>query len=491
MTERLPKSALDIEGIMARAEGAAEAFRGYSQEETDRVVKAVYEAGFKNRVRLATLAHMETNLGRWEDKVTKNVIATRFVYLDIKDQKTVGVVSEDEGKGVVELAEPLGPIFAVTPITNPTSTVLFKILISLKSRNPIVIRPHGSAKKCSVEAARICYDAALAAGAPEDCIQWIRTSTRDEVLSLMAHPKTALILATGSVQLVRAAYQSGNPAIGIGPGNVPVYIGQSADVAFAVEQIFLSKTFDNGTVCASEQAVVAHRGNADAVLAEFRKRGAFVLSPAEIKRLEPVAFNRDQEVMKPEVIGQPAAVIARMAGIDVPDATTLLLAPLEEVGLQAPLSLEILAPILAFYVAEDFGAAIELCRQINRNGGLGHTVSIFSNDEAKIRHFASAMNAGRILVNTPASQGALGGTYNRLTPSLTLACGTGGKNISTDNITARHLLNIHRIARRKVFPCVQENFIHNYLDESKSEEEIEKRCLVRQDAAGSPPGCRD
>jgi acetaldehyde dehydrogenase/alcohol dehydrogenase len=482
MSDPIWTSGLDVDAVMAKAERAAAAFRGYTQEETDRVVIAAYEAGFKNRVRLAKMAAEETKLGRWQDKAIKNVIATRFVYLDIKDMKTVGVVSEDAERGIVEMAEPLGPIFAVTPITNPTSTVLFKILIALKSRNPIVIRPHGSARKCSVEAARLCYEAALRAGAPEDCVQWIKTSTREEVLALMSHRKTALILATGSVELVRAAYRSGNPAIGIGPGNVPVYIGRSADVGFAVEQIFLSKTFDNGTVCASEQAVVANRLNASAVLEEFRKRKAHILSSEEIERLEPVAFNRDQEVMRPEVIGQPAPVIAAMAGIDVPPDTTLLIAPLKEVGLQSPLSLEILAPILAFYVAEDFEQAIALCREINRHGGLGHTVSIFSNNEERIQYFACAMNAGRVLVNTPASQGALGGTFNRLRPSLTLACGTGGKNISADNITASHLLNIHRIARRQAHPCVEEDFIHNYLDESLDEDGIEKLCRLNQAA---------
>ncbi len=480
MSDQVQTSKVNIEDVMDKAQRAADAFRRYSQEETDRIVKAVYQAGFADRVRLAKMAAEETKLGRWEDKTIKNVIATRFVYLDIKDLKTVGVVAEDVENGIIEVAEPLGPIFAVTPITNPTSTVLFKILISLKSRNPIIIRPHGSARKCSVAAARLCYDAARGAGAPEDCIQWIKTSTKEEVLALMSHPKTALVLATGSVELVRAAYRSGNPAIGIGPGNVPVYIGRSADVPFAVEQIFASKTFDNGTVCASEQAVVVNRFNADLVLEEFRKRGAHILSPEEVKRLEPVAFDAAQRIMRVDVIGQPAKVIADMAGIKVPPATTLLIAPLKEVGLRSPLSLEILAPILAFYVADDFDRAIELCRQINQHGGLGHTASIFSRNEERIQYFASAMNAGRILVNTPASQGALGGTFNRLRPSLMLACGTGGKNISTDNISARHLLNIHRIARRNVFPCVEPDFIHHYLDASMSEEAIEELCQLRQ-----------
>jgi len=467
---------LDIDRVLAQATSAAEAFRRLTQAETDRIVAAAYRAGFNNRVRLAKHAREETQLGRWEDKVIKNVIATRYVYRDIRHLKTVGVIAEDEGNDVVEVAEPLGPIFAITPITNPTSTVLFKILISMKSRNPIIIRPHGAAAECSVEAARILAEAAFLAGAPEHSIQWVKRSTREEALALMAHRQTAMILATGSVELVRAAARSGNPSIGIGPGNVPVYIGRSADVPFAVEQTVLSKTFDYGTVCASEQAVVANMVNADEILREFRKRKARLLNKKEIRRLEPVVFNSDQRVMRVEVIGQPAAKIARMAGIDVPDETSLLLAPLEEVGLSSPLSLEILAPILAFYVADDFEQAIGLCRQINRHGGLGHTASIFSKNEERIEYFAAAMNAGRILVNTPASQGALGGTYNRLRPSLMLACGTSGKNITTDNISARNLLNIHRIARRKISPCISPEFVREYLDETNDVESIERKC---------------
>jgi acetaldehyde dehydrogenase/alcohol dehydrogenase len=445
---------------------AAEVFRNYTQEQTDRIVEAVFKAGFNNRVRLAKLTYDETKLGKWEDKVIKNVIATQYVYQDIKDMKTVGVINEDKEQGVVEVAAPVGPIFAVTPITNPSSTVLFKILIAMKSRNPIIIRPHGSARRCSVEACRLLYEAALEAGAPEKCVQWIKTTTRDEVLELMSHHRINLILATGSVELVRAAQKSGNPAIGIGPGNVPVYIGRSADVPFAVEQIVLSKTFDYGTVCASEQAVVVNSDNVDAVIHEFKKHKAYFLSQDEIKRLEPVAFNNETKVMKVEVIGQSPAKIAEMAGFEVPPDTSILIAPLEEIGIQSPLSLEILAPILAFYVADNFDQAIALCRRINRYGGLGHTASIFSNDEEKIEYFSSAINAGRILVNTPASQGALGGTYNRLRPSLMLACGTRGKNITTDNISVRHLLNIHRIARRNVCPYMTSEFVHNFLDEN-------------------------
>ncbi|MEW5796172.1 MAG: aldehyde dehydrogenase family protein [Candidatus Zixiibacteriota bacterium] len=477
MTDERPPG-LDIDAILDRATMAAAAFRKLNQEQTDRIVRAVYEAGFDNRIRLAKMACDETRLGIWRDKVIKNVIATRIVYEDIKDMKTVGVISEDAEKGIVEIAQPIGPIFAITPVTNPTSTVLFKILISLKSRNPIVIRPHGAAKKCSIEAARICYGAALSAGAPDHCIQWVARSTEQETLTLMSHKKTAMVLATGSTALVRAAYSSGNPAIGIGPGNVPVFIGMSADVPFTVEQIFLSKTFDNGTICASEQALVVRGCHVEQVKRLLLERKAYFLTQEEIKRLEPIAFNVEHRTMRPEVIGQPATKIAEMAGINVPPDTTLLIAELDEVGLQSPLSLEILAPILAFYRADDIETAIELCRKINVNGGLGHTISMFSTNEERIRYFASTMNAGRILINTPASHGALGGTYNALRPSLTLGCGTGGKNITTDNISAMHLLNIQRIARRKVSPCISPEAIALYLNESVT-------------AANLEPGCRE
>ncbi|PKK82696.1 MAG: hypothetical protein CVT49_12210 [candidate division Zixibacteria bacterium HGW-Zixibacteria-1] len=476
MTEKM-QIGLDVESIMKKAVEAAAKFRQFDQGQTDKVVRAVYEAGFNNRVHLAKLACKETRLGVWQDKVIKNVIATRFVYEDIKNLKTVGVISENNENGIIEIAQPIGPIFAVTPVTNPTSTVLFKILISLKSRNPIIIRPHGAARKCSIEAARICYEAAIEAGAPEHCVQWIKSSTEEETLALMSHKKTAMVLATGSMALVRAAYSSGNPAIGIGPGNVPVFIGKTADVPFAVEQIFNSKTFDNGTVCASEQALVVRKCHVEEMIKELKKRGAYFLSKEEIAKLEPVAFNTTTRTMRPEVIGQPATVIAKMAGIDAPEGTTLLIAMLEEVGLQSPLSLEILAPILAFYVADGIDQAIDLCRKINHNGGLGHTISIFSNNEERILYFATVMNAGRILVNTPASQGALGGSYNALQPSMTLGCGTGGKNITTDNISAKHLLNIQRIAKRQVSECIKTENMSLYFDESISASKFEERCL--------------
>lgn len=477
MKEEIKKKGLDIEDVMQRTALAAEKFAGYTQEQTDRIVRAVYEVGFDYRIFLARMAHKETRLGKWEDKVQKNVLATRYVYYDIKDLKTVGIINEDKENEIIEIAKPIGPIFAVTPITNPTSTTLFKILISLKTRNPIIIRPHGSARKCTIETARICYTAALKAGAPEDCIQWIKRSTPEQTIEMMGHKKIALVLATGSVSLVRAAYKSGNPAIGVGPGNVPVYIGQSADIPFAVEQILISKTFDNGTICASEQSLVVRNLKEKELVAELIKKKAYFLSEEEKTRLEKTAFNEAQKSMSIEVIGQSANTIAEMANIKVPENTSVLIARYKnnEVGLNYPLSLEILAPILAWYVVDSFEEAIHMCKTITRYGGMGHTISIYSNEEDKIMHFAEVTNAGRLLVNTPSSQGAMGGLYNGLQPSLTLATGSGGKNITTDNITARHLLNIQRLARRKVCECMSCSYL-NHLDESKTALMVNNEC---------------
>ena len=469
-----------IEKILGNALNATHVMGKFDQQQTDKIVRSIYETGFNHRLDLAEMAFQETGIGNVRDKMIKNIIATRFVYRDISHQPTVGIINEDRETQIIEIARPMGPIFAITPVTNPTSTALFKILIAMKSRNPIIIYPHGAARKCTSEAARLCYEAALNAGAPENCIQWLPRITREQVLTLMSHKKIALVLATGSVSLVKAAYTSGNPAIGVGPGNVPVYIGKSADVKFAVEQILLSKMFDNGTICASEQAVVVSRYNASQVKEEFIRQGAYFLSQEEIEKVGKIAFNKAQRSMSPEVIGKPATTIAEMAGIQIPEGSRCLIAPMEnlQVGLDWPLSLEILAPILAFYEVAGFEEGIAQCRKINEHGGLGHTVSIFSNDDEKIRYFAQSLNAGRIVVNTPSSQGALGGLYNALTPSLTLACGSGGKNFTTDNISVRHLLNIQRIAYRKISFCAEHQAGNAFCcDQHLNIDEIEEKCL--------------
>jgi acetaldehyde dehydrogenase/alcohol dehydrogenase len=461
--------------ILEKAIFAAAEFQQYTQEDTDRVVEAVYRAGLNARISLAKMAVEETGIGVWEHKVWKNVLSTQLVYESIKNEKTVGVISDNPITGITEIAQPLGPIFAVTPVTNPTSTAMYKILICLKTRNPIIISAHRGAAKSTAEAARICYEAALKAGAPEDCIQMIPAGSRDFTQMVMAHPNVALILATGGTGLVKAAYSSGNPAIGVGPGNVPVFIDESADLPFAVKSIITSKTFDNGTICASEQSVVMEEKVARQVKEEFTRQNGYFLSPDEIKKVEKIAIVAESMTMSPFIVGQSAKTIAEKAGITVPEGTVLLLAELDGVGKNYPLSHEVLAPILAFYVTKDYHTAINTCIDLNYLGGIGHSAGIYANDEARIMEFSSVINAGRIVVNTPTSQGAVGGIYNLLAPSLTLGCGTGGKNITTENITAKHLINIQRVCRRKM------NNKFAFIDTAKYMDETCDESVLRND----------
>jgi acetaldehyde dehydrogenase/alcohol dehydrogenase len=460
--------------ILERALLAAAEFQQFTQEQTDKIVDAVYSAALNSRINLARMATEETGIGRFEDKVWKNVIATQLVYENIRQEKTVGEISHNPASGITEIAQPLGPVMAITPVTNPTSTAIYKILICLKTRNPIIISAHRAAAKSTSEAARICYEAALAAGAPEYCIQMISAGSKESTQQIMAHKSIALILATGGTGMVHAAYSSGNPAIGVGPGNVPVFIDESADIPFAVSSIIRSKTFDNGTVCASEQAIVVEKSIEERVRAEFIKQECYFLNPEEIHLLGKVAVIGDPPGMSPFVIGQPVDVIARKAGLTVPEGTKILIAPLNGVGNEHPLSLEILAPILAFYSCRDYSSAVKTCMDLIYLGGLGHSAGIYAVDDKRIMEFSSLISAGRILVNTPTSQGALGGTYTMLNPSMTLGCGTGGKNITTENITVRHLINIQRVCRRKL----NQNFFGidpaKYLDENVSEPELKR-----------------
>jgi len=460
--------------ILDKAQLAAAEFHQYNQEETDRIVEAVFKAGFKNRVKLAKMAQEETGMGIWEHKVIKNVLGTQLVYESIRNEKTVGVISSDPRTGITEIAQPLGPILAVIPVTNPTSTSMFKILICLKSRNPIIISAHRGAAKSCAETVRICYEAALEAGAPEDCIQMISSGSREFTQLIMGHPKIALILATGGTGLVKAAYSSGNPAIGVGPGNVPVFIDESADIPFAVKNIISSKTFDNGTICASEQAIVVMKTIEQKVRDEFEKQHCYFLDPEEIKKVEKIAIAEESMSMSPGIVGQPVAVIAQKAGIDVPDGTKILLAKLGGIGKEFPLSIEVLAPILAFYSADDYHTAVNMCIDLNYLGGIGHSACIYANDEKRIMEYAGLLNAGRILVNTPTSQGAVGYFYNLLAPSLTLGCGTGGKNITTENNTAKNLINIQRVSRRKPNELWFSHDQSAYYDESLSTDDIMK-----------------
>ncbi len=462
------------DGLLDNAILAGAMFHQFDQEQTDHIVEKVFEAGFNARVSLAKMAAEESGLGVWQHKVIKNVVATQLVYESIKHEKTVGVISVNYKDGITEIAEPIGPIFGIVPITNPTSTVLFKILISLKSRNPIIFSAPRRAPECCRKAVEICYEAALAAGAPEDCIQILPETHRELTHEIMIHPKLSLILATGGTGLVHAAYSSGNPALGVGPGNVPILIDASADIPFAVENIINSKTFDNGTICASEQSVVCEKAIAPEVEAEFKRQGCYFMDEGETAKIEALAFNKEKGVMSADVVGQPVSKLAEMAGINPPEGTKILIAKQEHIGVEYALSQEILAPILAFYDAPDYQSAIKKCIDLNYLGGIGHTAGIYANDEARINEFSNIMNAGRIMVNTPSVQGAIGGIYNVLPTSLTLGCGSGGKNITTENVTAHHLINIQRVCRRRENKKWLNFDLTKYIDGSSQLDEILK-----------------
>ena len=452
--------------LVGKSRIASAVFNELDQAQTDKIVEAVCKAAVKNRVKLAKLAAEETKLGVWQHKVIKNFVASQLVYESIRDEKTAGIIAKNEITGITEIAQPMGPILGVIPITNPTSTVMFKSLICLKSRNPIIISPHSRALGCSGEAARICYEAALEAGAPDDCVQWLSVCDRDLTHELMTHPKLALLLATGGPGLVKAAYSSGTPAYGVGSGNVPVFIEKSADIKFAVENIILSKTFDNGTVCASEQAIVVETNQADAVRSEFERQGCFFMTDEQMSKVEKIVINPKSGLMSAAVVGQSAKKIAELSEIDIPDNTKILMAPQTSIGKDYPFSGEILAPVLAFYVGKDFSDALKICVDLNYRGGIGHTASIYSNDENKVDQFAELMNAGRVVVNTPSSQGGVGGIYNMLKTSLTLGCGAGGKNITTENVSARHLINIKRLCHRRDNVRMQRITEEMFCDES-------------------------
>ncbi len=461
--------------LLTKAQVAARQFRELDQEATDRIVRAVYLRALDARVELAKMAVDETGLGVWQDKVIKNLIATQLVYEDIRGQRTVGVISDESCGGIVEVAQPMGPVLGFVPVTNPSSTTIFKILIALKTRNPLIISPPQAARRTCTAAAQLCAEAALAAGAPEHAVQWLAKPTPRAVDELMHDPRLALILATGTSRLVQKALQTGRPVMGVGPGNVPVYIGASADVHFAVHGIMESKLLDNGTVCASEQAVVVKDTMLDAVLEQFTSHGAYLLSDDEADAVGRLAFDAERGTMTAAVVGQPAERIAREAGISVPPGTRLLLARLDGVGPEHPLSAEILAPILGLYVEPDFDAAIDRCSEITRYGGTGHTAVIYSNNDERIEYFSRVVDAGRILVNVPSTQGALGGMVTGLSPSFMLSCGPGGGNVTMANISARHLLNVHRIARRRPNPRWVALDREAILDEGVSGEELARR----------------
>jgi acetaldehyde dehydrogenase/alcohol dehydrogenase len=438
-----------IDELVKRAETAKREFMDYNQAQIDTIVKAMALAGIDKHMELARLAADETGMGVYEDKITKNLFATEEVYHDIKYVKTVGIIEENAEEGFMKVAEPIGIIAGVTPVTNPTSTTLFKSLISVKTRNPIIFSFHPKAIRSSIAAAKVMLDAAVAAGAPQNCIGWLDESSVEATNTLMKHPGVSLILATGGTGMVHSAYSSGKPALGVGPGNVPCYIEKSANLKRAVSDLILSKTFDNGMICASEQAVVIDRAVADEVKDIMKEFGCYFLKPEEIGALSDTAIDPKHCSMSPAIVGQPATKIAAGAGIQVPPDTKILVAELEGVGPEYPLSREKLSPILACYMVNDYHDGIELCERITEFGGLGHSAVIHSNDQQVIEKFAERLRTGRLLVNSPSSHGAIGDIYNTNTPSLTLGCGSMGLNSTTDNISVENLINIKRVAIRR------------------------------------------
>ncbi|GGK29721.1 aldehyde dehydrogenase [Caldalkalibacillus thermarum] len=438
------RSVQEMRLAVAKAKEAQHIFAGFSQQQVDRIVKAMADAAFEQASKLAHMAVEETGLGVYEHKVIKNQVAARDVYESIRDVKTVGIVNENREEQIVEVASPFGVIAGIVPTTNPTSTAIFKSLIGVKARNAIVFSPHPAAAKCTVEAARVCMQAAREAGAPDGLIGWITEPTMEATEGLMKHPDVHLILATGGSGLVKAAYSSGKPAYGVGPGNAPVYIERSADISQSVKRIVDSKTFDNGTICASEQAVIVDQQVRHLVVHQFKNNGAYFLNEAEKKKVEAVMTLAPGK-LNPKIVGKSATVIAQMAGITVPEKTRLLIAEETEVGKHIPFSIEKLSPLFAFYSVRDWQEAVDLCKQLLALGGRGHTLAIHTRDDGVARRFAEEIPVSRIVVNTPAALGAVGATTH-LKPSYTLGCGTFGGNITSDNITVHHLINLKRMA---------------------------------------------
>ena len=432
--------------LVGRAQEAARRFKEYDQARVDRIVRAVYEAAYTARMHLARLACAETGMGLYEHKVVKNAWASLLVYDDIRDAKTVGEIHADPVRGIIQIAQPKGPILATVPITNPTSTAIFKTLICMKTRNPVIFSAHRGARKCVKETVRILAEAAGAAGAPAHAIQAMTRGQREHLDQVMKHPALAMILATGTSAIVKLAQHSGTPTLGVGPGNVPVYVHATADLPLAARSIVHSKTFDNGTVCASEQAVVVERDVAEQLQPLLEERGAYFCTRDQAVAIGPVCFDMHNMRMRPEAVGQPAATLAERAGFGVPKGTRLLIAEPEGVGPEHPLSHELLMPVLSYYRCDSYDEALRVCRSVSHRGGIGHTVGVYANDQRVIDDFAR-MDAARILVNTPSTQGAIGGIFNSLRPSLSLGCGAGAGNMTTDNISVDHLLNIHRVAK--------------------------------------------
>ena len=440
-----------IDGLVQRAKKASEEYMKLDQDTVNNIIKGMSMAGLDNHMKLAKMAVEETGRGIYEDKITKNMFATEYIYHNIKYEKTVGIISENEEEGYEEIAEPIGIIAGVTPVTNPTSTTMFKSIIAAKTRNVIIFGFHPSAQNCSVEAATILRDAAVKAGAPEDCILWIDKPSVEATNQLMHHPDVNLILATGGTGMVKAAYSCGKPALGVGPGNVPCYIEKSAKLKTSVNDLVMSKSFDNGMICASEQAVIVDEDIAWDFETLMKEAGCYFVSEEEKERLEKAMFDEAKgNTLIGSIAGQSPYNIAKMANIDVPENTKVLVVYETGVGAEHPFSREKLSPVLAYYKVKNSEEGIELAERLLEFGGLGHSAAIHSENKEIINEFAERVKVGRIIVNSPSTHGAIGDIYNTNMPSLTLGCGSFGGNSTTSNVSSVNLINVKRVAKRRV-----------------------------------------
>ena len=442
-----------INELVEKAKVAEKEYLKLDQKTVDNIVKAMSMAGLEHHMELAKMAVEETNRGIYEDKITKNMFATEYVYHSIKYEKTVGIINENEEEGYVEIAEPVGIIAGVTPVTNPTSTTMFKSIISAKTRNVIIFGFHPSAQKCSKRAAEILRDAAVKAGAPENCILWIEEPSILATKLLMNHPDVNLILATGGTGMVKSAYSCGKPALGVGPGNVPCYIDKTAKLKTSVNDLVLSKSFDNGMICASEQAVLVDKEIYQEFEKLMREAGCYFVSEEEKEKLKNSMFDFNEEngyKLKSHVPGKSPYQIAKEAGFEVPEETKVLVVYEEGIGKEYPFSKEKLSPVLTYYIVNNEDEGIEKSEKLLEFGGLGHSAVIHSENKETILKFSNTMKAGRIIVNSPSTHGAIGDIYNTNMPSLTLGCGSFGGNSTTANVSSVNLINIKRTSKRRV-----------------------------------------
>ena len=451
MSEEELKIKSMIDDLVEKAKIASKEYLKLNQEQVNNIIKKMSMAGLDNHMQLAKMAVEETGRGIYEDKIIKNMFATEYVYHSIKYAKTVGVVNENEEEGYEEIAEPIGIIAGVTPVTNPTSTTMFKSLIAAKTRNVIIFGFHPSSQRCSVEAAKILREAAISAGAPENCILWIEEPSVTATNMLMNHPDVNLILATGGTGMVKAAYSCGKPALGVGPGNVPCYIEKSAKLKTSVNDLVLSKSFDNGMICASEQAVIVDREISEEFERLMREANCYFLNEEEKQKLLESMFNKEKGcALNADIVGKSPVLIARRAGFEIPENTKIIVVPETGVGADFPFSKEKLSPVLAYYIVENSEQGIDLADKLIKFGGLGHSAAIHSENKEIINKFSKVVKAGRIIVNSPSTHGAIGDIYNTNLPSLTLGCGTFGGNSTTANVSSVNLINIKKVAKRRV-----------------------------------------